>query len=141
MNAAATTSRTFTESPPPYQDDITASTGSSNSGAGMSGASGGGGGTVTATALMMASAAAAAASGSPGIDKDEWVSTKGRHFVLRGKKILLRGLSWFGFETDALVPHGLWCRTLDSMLDQVMYLHRVFFFFFLCTVCECRFSL
>jgi endoglucanase len=117
MNAAATTSRTFTESPPPYQDDITASTASSNSGAGMSGASGGGG-TVTAAPLMMASAAAVA-SGSPGIDKDEWVSTKGRHFVLRGRKILLRGLSWFGFETDALVPHGLWCRTLDSMLDQV----------------------
>lgn len=33
--------------------------------------------------------------------------------------VLLRGLNWFGLETSNLAPHGLWARSLDSMLDQI----------------------
>ncbi|HTP00924.1 MAG TPA: cellulase family glycosylhydrolase [Anaerolineales bacterium] len=31
----------------------------------------------------------------------------------------LSGLNWFGFETANYAPHGLWSRSLGSMLDQI----------------------
>ena len=31
----------------------------------------------------------------------------------------LSGLNWFGFETDVHVPHGLFTRNWQEMLDQV----------------------
>jgi endoglucanase len=52
----------------------------------------------------------------------DWVATKGRSFVVGGREVVLRGVNWFGFETDTLCPHGLWERSLDSMLDQVLAL-------------------
>ncbi len=36
-----------------------------------------------------------------------------------GDEIRIRGVNWFGFETAAGVPHGLWSRDLDDMLDQI----------------------
>jgi aryl-phospho-beta-D-glucosidase BglC (GH1 family) len=32
---------------------------------------------------------------------------------------ILRGVNWFGMETNTFCPHGLWTRSLDSMLDQI----------------------
>src|SRR4051812_37027732 len=37
----------------------------------------------------------------------------------RDKQVRLTGLSWFGLETANYCPHGLWTRSLDSMLDQI----------------------
>jgi len=36
-----------------------------------------------------------------------------------GAEVRIRGVNWFGFETSAGVPHGLWSRDLDEMLDQI----------------------
>lgn len=35
-----------------------------------------------------------------------------------GKPAVFNGLNWFGFETSNYSPHGLWTRSMDSMLDQ-----------------------
>lgn len=31
----------------------------------------------------------------------------------------LNGVAWFGFETNKYYPHGLWTRSMDSVLDQL----------------------
>src|SRR5262249_27633909 len=36
-----------------------------------------------------------------------------------GKRVRLRGVNWFGFETDAFAPHGLSVRNYDEMLAQM----------------------
>jgi endoglucanase len=35
------------------------------------------------------------------------------------EELLVRGVNWFGFETAAGMPHGLWSRGMEDMLDQV----------------------
>lgn len=35
------------------------------------------------------------------------------------KVVGLSGINWFGFETSNNVPHGLWTRNWEDMLDQV----------------------
>lgn len=37
----------------------------------------------------------------------------------RGNTVRLTGLSWFGLETANYAPHGLWSRSMASMLDQI----------------------
>ncbi len=37
-----------------------------------------------------------------------------------GNEVRLTGINWFGFETETLLPHGLWQRTHESMLSQVV---------------------
>lgn len=34
-------------------------------------------------------------------------------------EIHFNGINWFGFETSNFAPHGLWCRSMDDMLDQL----------------------
>lgn len=36
-----------------------------------------------------------------------------------GRTVRLTGLSWFGFETANYAPHGLWSRSMASVLDQI----------------------
>lgn len=38
------------------------------------------------------------------------------------RPVQLRGVNWFGFETDTLAPHGLWARNWREMLDQMQSL-------------------
>ena len=48
-------------------------------------------------------------------------------FTVSGNKIIddasrtvtLKGLNWFGFETDIHTVHGLWTRNWKQMLDQI----------------------
>ncbi|MEB3179818.1 MAG: cellulase family glycosylhydrolase [Nostocaceae cyanobacterium] len=48
------------------------------------------------------------------------LSTSGANIVdARGKPILLRGVNWFGIETETHVPHGLWSRDYKEMLAQI----------------------
>lgn len=39
-----------------------------------------------------------------------------------GNQVVLTGINWFGLETEAFAPHGLWARNLDSILDQIVEL-------------------
>lgn len=43
--------------------------------------------------------------------------------LLNGKKIHLKGLSWFGFEGNQAVVDGLWQRSVDSYLDFMVSNH------------------
>ena len=48
------------------------------------------------------------------------LSTIGRSIVdVKGKVVLLRGVNWFGMETDTHAPHGLWRRDYKEMLAQI----------------------
>ncbi len=40
----------------------------------------------------------------------------------QGNRVLLRGVNWFGFETDTHIPHGLWARDYKSMIAQMKQL-------------------
>jgi endoglucanase len=37
----------------------------------------------------------------------------------KGKRVLLRGVNWFGMETETHAPHGLWKRDYKEMLSQI----------------------
>ena len=43
----------------------------------------------------------------------------GRILDENGQPVRLTGVNWFGLETETFAPHGLWQRSMDSMLDQV----------------------
>ncbi len=52
--------------------------------------------------------------------KSGYLRTDGAKIVdASGSTVRLTGLSWFGMETSNYAPHGLWSRSLGSMLDQV----------------------
>ena len=37
----------------------------------------------------------------------------------RGNQVLLRGVNWFGMETETHTPHGLWKRDYQEMLAEI----------------------
>jgi endoglucanase len=37
----------------------------------------------------------------------------------RGRMVLLRGVNWFGMETETNVPHGMWIRDYKDFLAQI----------------------
>jgi len=37
-----------------------------------------------------------------------------------GHVVHISGVNWFGLETSTYAPQGLWARSLDSMLDQMV---------------------
>jgi len=46
--------------------------------------------------------------------------TSGAKIVDRdGKTVVLQGVNWFGFETAAHLPHGLWSRRLPDVMAQI----------------------
>ncbi|MFM7244452.1 MAG: glycoside hydrolase family 5 protein [Planctomycetaceae bacterium] len=48
------------------------------------------------------------------------LATRGTEIVDRtGHAVVLRGISWFGMETETHVPHGLWARDWKEMLGQI----------------------
>ena len=48
------------------------------------------------------------------------LSTRGAKIVdVRGNNVLLRGVNWFGMETEIHAPHGLWKRDYKEMLAQI----------------------
>ncbi|WP_432587673.1 glycoside hydrolase family 5 protein [Streptomyces sp. HD1123-B1] len=80
------------------------------------------GGTVTAFAMNndQSSSGSAAAKKVAGADSEGPLSTKKGDIVdSDGKKVVLTGVNWFGFETGTGAPHGLWSRGYESMLDQM----------------------
>nr|WP_315871045.1 cellulase family glycosylhydrolase [Trichocoleus desertorum] len=48
------------------------------------------------------------------------LSTKGASIIdASGQPVLLRGINWFGIETETHAPHGLWARDYKEMLAQI----------------------
>lgn len=48
------------------------------------------------------------------------LATSGARIVDRdGHEVVLQGVNWFGFETAAHLPHGLWVRDYVEMLKQI----------------------
>jgi len=48
------------------------------------------------------------------------LSTNGAKIVdTKGTTVLLRGVNWFGIETETHAPHGLWLRDYKDMLAQI----------------------
>ncbi len=48
------------------------------------------------------------------------LSTQGSAIIdAANKPVLLRGVNWFGIETDKHAPHGLWKRDYKEMLSQI----------------------
>ena len=48
------------------------------------------------------------------------LATRGTEIVDRaGRPVILRGVSWFGMETETHVPHGLWARDYRELLAQI----------------------
>jgi endoglucanase len=48
------------------------------------------------------------------------LSTQGSKIVdANGRSVLLRGVNWFGIETEMHAPHGLWKRDYKEMLAQI----------------------
>lgn len=48
------------------------------------------------------------------------LSTRGADIVdATGRSVLLRGVNWFGLETETQAPHGLWARDYKEMLAQI----------------------
>ncbi len=48
------------------------------------------------------------------------LSTKGSKIVdSTGRSVLLRGVNWFGIETEMHAPHGLWKRDYKELLGQI----------------------
>ncbi|MEM7578641.1 MAG: cellulase family glycosylhydrolase [Cyanobacteria bacterium P01_A01_bin.80] len=48
------------------------------------------------------------------------LSTRGAKIIdAKGNKVLLRGVNWFGMETETHAPHGLWKRDYQQMLVQI----------------------
>ncbi|ARV61444.1 glycoside hydrolase [Nostocales cyanobacterium HT-58-2] len=48
------------------------------------------------------------------------LSTNGAKIIdAKGQQILLRGVNWFGMETETHVPHGLWKRDYKELVAQI----------------------
>mgnify|MGYP006271644471 FL=1 len=48
------------------------------------------------------------------------LATRGTDIVDRaGRPVVLRGISWFGMETETHVPHGIWARDYKETLAQI----------------------
>lgn len=99
--------------------DPTSDGGGPGSGGGGPGAGGGGGGSLT-------DGGSATAEGGdtdgekPAGPSAGYLHTRGATIVdSSGKVVRLTGLSWFGLETSNFAPHGLWARSMGSMLDQI----------------------
>jgi len=67
--------------------------------------------------LLMMVAGSALATGQPPAMP---LSTAGAKIVdAKGKAVVLRGVSWFGMETETHLPHGLWARGYKKTLQQI----------------------
>jgi endoglucanase len=97
--------------------------GTSGSGGGTGTGGGTGGGTGSGGGTMSGGDGGAGSSDGgapPGPGAPGYLHTSGGQILDSNNNVVrLTGLSWFGFETSNFVPHGLWQRSMSSMLDQI----------------------
>lgn len=73
---------------------------------------------ITAVVALLALVGPAAAAAA--VVKRAPLHTSGSKIVdAQGRKLVLAGVNWFGFETHNHVVHGLWARDYKSMLAQI----------------------
>jgi aryl-phospho-beta-D-glucosidase BglC (GH1 family) len=49
-----------------------------------------------------------------------YLHTSGRQILdASNRPVRLTGVNWFGLETSNFAPHGLWARSMGSMLNQI----------------------
>lgn len=49
-----------------------------------------------------------------------YLHTNGREILdSNNRSVRITGVNWFGLETATFAPHGLWTRSMGSMLDQI----------------------
>jgi aryl-phospho-beta-D-glucosidase BglC (GH1 family) len=57
----------------------------------------------------------------PGEPVGQLLRAQGNQLVTaNGRPVHLTGVNWFGMETGAFAPHGLWARKWQDMLDQIV---------------------
>ncbi len=56
---------------------------------------------------------------SPPSSAKSGFSTGNNKLYKNGQEITLRGVNWFGFETETYAPHGLWSRNWKEMIAQM----------------------
>lgn len=99
----------------------TGTTGGTTTGATTGGTTGATGGTTTggATGATGGSSTGGATTGGPIVGQG-YLHTQGARILDdQNRTVRLTGVNWFGLETDDGVPHGLWSRSLDSMMAQI----------------------
>ncbi len=75
------------------------------------------------TAIKAATPTSPASASDDALSRLNYLHTDGPKIVdSKGKTVHLTGVSWFGGETDTLVPHGLWARNWQHMLDDIVKL-------------------
>jgi endoglucanase len=74
--------------------------------------------------FLLAWSAGGVLGGQPVQSQDlNYLHTEGNQILdANGSPVILTGISWFGLETENYAPHGLWARSLDSFLDQIVAL-------------------
>lgn len=82
---------------------------------------------VVAWVLALAAAAGRAIDRPPAAmvrgDEAEYFHVEGNTIRdTRGRVVVLTGVNWFGLETSAYAPHGLWARNWQDVLDQIRQL-------------------
>ena len=51
------------------------------------------------------------------------LATEGNQIVdANGDSVQIRAVNWFGLETESFMPHGLWERNLEEMMDEMVEL-------------------
>src|SRR5215467_9257567 len=54
-----------------------------------------------------------------GVGKVPWHTNGAQILDANNQSVRIAGVSWFGFETNDFVVHGLWQRSYKSMRDQI----------------------
>lgn len=76
--------------------------------------------TVPATTAASTTPEAVTPSGSTRPVAPGFLSTRGAEIVDGGgATVELRAVNWFGLETNSCMPHGLWQRSLDDIVDEI----------------------
>ncbi|GMR49030.1 hypothetical protein PMAYCL1PPCAC_19225, partial [Pristionchus mayeri] len=52
------------------------------------------------------------------IDKLKWTTSGGR-IMVNDQPLVLKGVNYFGFETETFAPHGIWDHDLNDFLDFI----------------------
>ncbi|GMR48746.1 hypothetical protein PMAYCL1PPCAC_18941 [Pristionchus mayeri] len=52
------------------------------------------------------------------VNKLEW-TTAGGQIMVNGQPLVLKGINYFGFETETYAPHGIWSYDLNYYLDFI----------------------
>ncbi|MGB0435755.1 MAG: cellulase family glycosylhydrolase, partial [Mycobacterium sp.] len=72
--------------------------------------------------LSLSISDASATEGAPGTGvAPGWFETSGNQIVdSAGNPVQIAGVNWFGLESDIYSPHGLWTRSYQDMMDQMV---------------------